>query len=155
MRSQSDGFIGGWSGSIAASPTATSARHGRGGRADGGARFNWPWQMPSTSSSAVAGRTETDRGGRRTRRWRARNRRRSCRETDLELLATAASMLGRGDEQVQVLERAYHRYLEDGDDDDALNCAIWLGIHLMLAAERRPGRRLADARRAAAGAGRA
>ena len=51
---------------------------------------------------------------------------------DLELLATAASMLGRGDEQVQALERAYHRYLEDGDDDDALNCAIWLGIHLML-----------------------
>lgn len=52
---------------------------------------------------------------------------------DLELLATAASMLGAIDEQVQALERAYHRYLENGDDQDALRCAVWLGIHLMLA----------------------
>jgi DNA-binding CsgD family transcriptional regulator len=52
---------------------------------------------------------------------------------DLELLATAASMLGAIDEQVQALERAYHRYLEGGDDQDALRCAVWLGIHLMLA----------------------
>lgn len=52
---------------------------------------------------------------------------------DLELLATAASMLGDIDEQVRALERAYHRYLEGGDDEDALRCAIWLGIHLMLA----------------------
>ena len=52
---------------------------------------------------------------------------------DLELLATAAYMLGHGDEQVQALERAYHRYLDGGDDDDALRCAVWLGIHLMLA----------------------
>jgi DNA-binding CsgD family transcriptional regulator/tetratricopeptide (TPR) repeat protein len=52
---------------------------------------------------------------------------------DLELLATAASMLGDIDGQVQALERAYHRYLESGDYEDALRCAIWLGIHLMLA----------------------
>ena len=52
---------------------------------------------------------------------------------DLELLATAACMLGHGDEQVQALERAYHRYLDGGDDDAALRCAVWLGIHLMLA----------------------
>ena len=52
---------------------------------------------------------------------------------DLELLATAASMLGAIDEQVQALEHAYHRYLEGGDDQDALRCAVWLGIHLMLA----------------------
>ena len=42
-------------------------------------------------------------------------------------------MLGAGDEQVQALERAYHRFLECGDEDAALRCAIWLGIHLMLA----------------------
>ena len=42
-------------------------------------------------------------------------------------------MLGDGDEQIQALERAYHRHLEDCDDDAALRCAIWLGIHLMLA----------------------
>jgi DNA-binding CsgD family transcriptional regulator len=52
---------------------------------------------------------------------------------DLELLATAACMLGDADEQVQALERAYRRYREGGDDDAALRCAIWLGIHLMLA----------------------
>jgi DNA-binding CsgD family transcriptional regulator/tetratricopeptide (TPR) repeat protein len=52
---------------------------------------------------------------------------------DLELLATAACMLGDGDEQVQALERAYHRHLAGGDDDATLRCAIWLGIHLMLA----------------------
>jgi DNA-binding CsgD family transcriptional regulator len=52
---------------------------------------------------------------------------------DLELLATAASMLGAIDEQVQALEHAYHRYLEGGNDQDALRCAVWLGIHLMLA----------------------
>jgi DNA-binding CsgD family transcriptional regulator len=52
---------------------------------------------------------------------------------DLELLATAASMIGNVDEQVQALERAYHRYLEGGEADDALRCAILLGIHLMLA----------------------
>ena len=51
---------------------------------------------------------------------------------DLELLATAACMLGDGDEQIQALERAYHRHLEDRDDD-AAQARHWLGIHLMLA----------------------
>jgi DNA-binding CsgD family transcriptional regulator len=85
---------------------------------------------------------ELERGRRayRNRSWKTARRSLARAEAvsqlsgeDLELLANAACMLGDGDEQVQALERAYHRYLEGGDEDDALRCAIWLGIHLMLA----------------------
>jgi len=85
---------------------------------------------------------ELERGRRayRNRSWKTAHRSLARAETvsplsgeDLELLATAAGMLGEGDEQVQALERAHHRHLESGDDDAALRCAIWLGIHLTLA----------------------
>ena len=86
--------------------------------------------------------TKPERGRRayRNRSWKTAHRSLARAEAvsplsgdDLELLATAACMLGDGDEQIQALERAYHRHLEDRDDDAALRCAIWLGIHLMLA----------------------
>jgi DNA-binding CsgD family transcriptional regulator len=47
---------------------------------------------------------------------------------DLELLATAAAMLGRGDEQLAVLERAHHAHLRAGETLGAVRCAFWLGM---------------------------
>jgi DNA-binding CsgD family transcriptional regulator len=54
---------------------------------------------------------------------------------DLELLATAAYMLGRDDEHARGLERAHHAHLDAGDAVRALRCAFWLGITLMLRGE--------------------
>lgn len=51
---------------------------------------------------------------------------------DLELLATAAYMLGHDDEQVGALERAHHAHLDAGDPLRAVRCAFWLSIGLML-----------------------
>src|SRR3954471_13543673 len=54
---------------------------------------------------------------------------------DLELLATSASMLGRDDEHLQVLERAHRAYLEAGETLRAARCAIWKGTHLLIRGE--------------------
>lgn len=49
---------------------------------------------------------------------------------DLELLARAAYMLGRDDENLKLLERAHHSYLNAGDGLRAARCAVWIGMHL-------------------------
>jgi len=49
---------------------------------------------------------------------------------DLELLATAAYMIGREDEYLDVLERAYRVRLEAGGELAALRCAFWVGVTL-------------------------
>jgi DNA-binding CsgD family transcriptional regulator len=54
---------------------------------------------------------------------------------DLELLATAAYMLGRDDEHVSALERAHHAHLDAGEGLRAARCAVWMGIPLMLRGE--------------------
>ncbi|HWN22854.1 MAG TPA: response regulator transcription factor [Gaiellaceae bacterium] len=54
---------------------------------------------------------------------------------DLELLATAAYMLGREDEWMQGLERAHQLYLEAGQDRRAASCAGWIGTNLALRGE--------------------
>jgi DNA-binding CsgD family transcriptional regulator len=54
---------------------------------------------------------------------------------DLELLATAAYMLGRDHEYVNALERAHHVYLEGGEPLRAVRCAFWIGINLILRGE--------------------
>jgi DNA-binding CsgD family transcriptional regulator/3-hydroxyisobutyrate dehydrogenase-like beta-hydroxyacid dehydrogenase len=54
---------------------------------------------------------------------------------DLELLATAAYMLGRDGEQQSALERAHQAHLERGDRRRAVQCAFWLGVHLLLRRE--------------------
>lgn len=54
---------------------------------------------------------------------------------DLELLATAAYMVGRDDEQQSALERAHHGYLDRGEPRAAVRCAFWLGVHLLLRRE--------------------
>ena len=48
---------------------------------------------------------------------------------DLELLATAAYMLGRDDAYVGALERAHHAYLDAGTPLCAVRCAFWLGVN--------------------------
>jgi len=54
---------------------------------------------------------------------------------DLDLLATAAYMLGRDDEYVSALERAHRLYLEGGERRRAVRCAFWVGINLILRGE--------------------
>ena len=49
---------------------------------------------------------------------------------DLELLATCAFMLGHDDESVAWLERAHHRFLQDGETLRAARCAAWIGLNL-------------------------
>jgi DNA-binding CsgD family transcriptional regulator len=57
---------------------------------------------------------------------------------DLELLATSAYMLGREDEWIRLVERAYHGYSEAGGMQRAVRCAFWIGIHLALKGEMGP-----------------
>jgi DNA-binding CsgD family transcriptional regulator len=54
---------------------------------------------------------------------------------DLELLATSASMIGRDDDCLDGLERAYRVHLEAGEALRAVRCAFWVGINLLLRGE--------------------
>src|SRR5688572_27908943 len=47
---------------------------------------------------------------------------------DIELVAGAAGMLGRGDEHLALLERAHHAHLDAGETLPAVRCAFWLGM---------------------------
>ena len=49
---------------------------------------------------------------------------------DLELLATAAYMLGRDDEWMALLERAHQAHLDARAALRAVRCAFWVGVHL-------------------------
>jgi DNA-binding CsgD family transcriptional regulator len=53
---------------------------------------------------------------------------------DLELLATSAYMLGRDDDMTG-MERAYHIYLDAGEELRAARCAFWVGMHLFTRGE--------------------
>ena len=50
---------------------------------------------------------------------------------DLELLATAAYLLGRVEESLQALQRAQQIHAEGGDLRRAARCAFWLWFHLI------------------------
>ncbi len=54
---------------------------------------------------------------------------------DLELLATAAYMLGRDDEWTAGLERAHQVYVAAGERRRAARCAGWIGVNHMLRGE--------------------
>jgi len=54
---------------------------------------------------------------------------------DLEMLATSAYMLGRDDDCLGGLERAYQAHLDTGEALRAVRCAFWLGINLVLRGE--------------------
>ena len=67
---------------------------------------------------------------------------------DLERLATAAYLLGRDEDSVQVWERAHHELLGRGDEERAARCAGWMVFVLMNGGEfARAGGWLARARR--------
>jgi DNA-binding CsgD family transcriptional regulator/tetratricopeptide (TPR) repeat protein len=54
---------------------------------------------------------------------------------DLELLATAAYMLGREDEWMRILERAHLGHSDAGENRRAVRCAFWIGIVLAVRGE--------------------
>jgi DNA-binding CsgD family transcriptional regulator len=54
---------------------------------------------------------------------------------DLELLATAAYMLGRGADYLGALERAHRAHLEADEPLAALRCAFWIGVNLARSGE--------------------
>ncbi len=58
--------------------------------------------------------------------------------TDLDLLATAASLIGRMDEYLAVLERAHLAHIERGENLAAARSAGWLGITLAIRGELGP-----------------
>ena len=49
---------------------------------------------------------------------------------DLELLATAALLLGHVEDGLRALQRAHQWYAESGDPRRAARCAFWLTFHL-------------------------
>ena len=51
---------------------------------------------------------------------------------DLELLATAAYMLGRDDDHLAATERAHQAHLDAGEALLAARCAFWMGMHLSI-----------------------
>jgi ATP/maltotriose-dependent transcriptional regulator MalT len=57
---------------------------------------------------------------------------------DLELLANSASMVGRMDEYLVLLERAHHAYLDAGKPLDAARPAFWIGMNLGIRGEAGP-----------------
>jgi len=50
---------------------------------------------------------------------------------DLEMFSTAAQLTGRESENIEILSRAHHRFLEAGDKRPAARTAFWLGFTLM------------------------
>jgi DNA-binding NarL/FixJ family response regulator len=91
----------------------------------------------STTSSLERGRRAYER-----RTWRdAHEELRHADEEaslgadDLELLATAAFMLGLEDECVSTLERAHRAHIDDGELLRAAHAAVWLALQLALRGE--------------------
>ena len=58
--------------------------------------------------------------------------------TDLDLLATAASLIGRMDEYLALLERAHLAHIDRGDNLAAARSAGWLGMTLAIRGELGP-----------------
>ena len=54
---------------------------------------------------------------------------------DLELLVTAAYLVGRDEDAAEFAARAYRELLDSGDWASAARCAFWLAFHLLLRGE--------------------
>jgi DNA-binding CsgD family transcriptional regulator len=54
---------------------------------------------------------------------------------DLEKMALAAYLIGRDDEYLRTLERAFVAYLETDESHCAVRCAFWLGFRLLMRGE--------------------
>jgi DNA-binding NarL/FixJ family response regulator len=65
-------------------------------------------------------------------------RERTLAGADLELLATSAYMVGRENEYLEVLGRAYRAHLDGGDERAALRSAFWVGVNLARRGETGP-----------------
>ena len=59
---------------------------------------------------------------------------------DLQLLANSASMVGRMDDYLAILERAHRLYLDAGEGLRAARCAGWIGMTLAIRGEIGPAR---------------
>ncbi len=57
---------------------------------------------------------------------------------DVELLGSAAAMLGRDDEWIRCLERAHQLHLDAGDELRAVRCGFWIGMNLAVRGELGP-----------------
>jgi DNA-binding CsgD family transcriptional regulator len=57
---------------------------------------------------------------------------------DVELMGSAAAMLGRDDEWMRCLERAHRLHLEAGDELRAVRCGFWLGMNFAVRGELGP-----------------
>jgi DNA-binding CsgD family transcriptional regulator len=57
---------------------------------------------------------------------------------DFELLATSAYMLGRFDEYMRLLDRAYHLHIGESEVLRAVRCAFWIGVNLARRGEMGP-----------------
>jgi len=58
---------------------------------------------------------------------------------ELGELATSAYMLGKEDEWMPLLERAFRSYSEAGENLHAARCAFWIGTNLALRGELQAG----------------
>jgi DNA-binding CsgD family transcriptional regulator len=95
-------------------------------------------------AGAFRANRELERGRERyqARAWSDAYRALSCAEQaaplaapDLELLATAAYLIGNDAEYLRALERAHRSYLDSGDAMRASRCAFWLGFRLWFRGE--------------------
>lgn len=66
------------------------------------------------------------------------DRERALAGGDLQLLATAAYMIGRENGYLEVLGRAYRAHLDGGEERAALRCAFWVGVSLARRGETGP-----------------
>lgn len=66
------------------------------------------------------------------------DRERALAGADLELLATSAYMIGRENEYLEVLGRAYRAHLDGGEERAALRSAFWVGVNLARRGETGP-----------------
>jgi DNA-binding CsgD family transcriptional regulator len=95
------------------------------------------WKMPGVTRRAAVEALEQAREAYSGRLWleayeafgRA-DEEEPLEAEDLELQSMATLMLGRDDESVAFLERAHHRYLEQGETLRAVRAATWIGINL-------------------------
>jgi DNA-binding CsgD family transcriptional regulator len=95
------------------------------------------WKMPGVTRRAAVEALEQAREAYSGRLWleayeafgRA-DEEEPLEAEDLELQSMATLMLGRDDESVAFLERAHHRYVEQGETLRAVRAATWIGINL-------------------------
>lgn len=72
-------------------------------------------------------------------RLSAAERQAALEPSDLERLATAAYLIGRYPESVEIRTRAHNAYLARDDLEGAARAAFWLGLQMMMSGERARG----------------